>query len=338
MPRAIEGLTVRTGGDADIPRVIELMKAALGEGQIPRTPEFWHWKHRENPFGHSPMWVAEKDDALVGVRIFLRWRWRHPGGTAEAVRAVDTSTHPDFQGAGIFKRLTLGLVEEMKLEGVSFVFNTPNSKSRPGYLKMGWQAVGRVPLWIRPRRPWRLALSRFKRPGTSWNAEDTEPADGSLERVLAELAESWSVGVQDAGYRTPADARYLRWRYASCPAASYRAAAVDPRQAFIIYRERTRGSLKELTVCDLFFQRSWRGVRSAGAALKVALRASRSDYALSALRPDPLEALVLSSCGFMPAPAAGPILTVRELAGFPVASDPRKLRSWRASIGDLELF
>ena len=79
-------------------------------------------------------------------------------------------------------------------------------------------------------------------------------------------------------------------------------------------------------------------MRAARSALKLALRASDSDYALAALRPDALEAIVLSGCGFLPAPAAGPILTVRELAGFPATSDPRKLGSWHASIGDLELF
>ncbi len=36
-------------------------------------------------------------------------------------------------------------------DGVDVVFNTPNDQSRPGYLKMGWSEVGRVPVAVRLR-------------------------------------------------------------------------------------------------------------------------------------------------------------------------------------------
>ena len=62
---------------------------------------------------------------------------------------MDTATHPDFQGKGIFTTLTLGAIPDLRDDGVDLVFNTPNDKSRPGYLKMGWSEVGRVPVGIR---------------------------------------------------------------------------------------------------------------------------------------------------------------------------------------------
>ena len=68
-----------------------------------------------------------------------------------AVRAVDTATHPDFRGQGVFSALTLGALEELRSDGVAFVFNTPNERSRPGYLKMGWQPVGQVRVLARTR-------------------------------------------------------------------------------------------------------------------------------------------------------------------------------------------
>ena len=40
------------------------------------------------------------------------------------------------------------------------IFNTPNEKSLPGYLKMGWTVVGHVPIYVRVRRP-----VRFVTPG-----------------------------------------------------------------------------------------------------------------------------------------------------------------------------
>lgn len=74
--------------------------------------------------------------------MFLRWKFDVPGeGTISAVRAVDTATHPDWQGSGIFTRLTLGALDELRDDGLDVVFNTPNDQSRPGYLKMGWSQV-----------------------------------------------------------------------------------------------------------------------------------------------------------------------------------------------------
>src|SRR4029077_13661343 len=125
---------------------LDLLANALGWSASAGLPEFFDWKHRENPFGESPGWVAVDGTRVVGFRTFLRWELEDgAGATRTAVRAVDTATHPDYQGRGIFRALTLLAVEEMTAEGVEFVFNTPNDKSRPGYLTMGWHEVGRLP-------------------------------------------------------------------------------------------------------------------------------------------------------------------------------------------------
>src|SRR5262245_52952288 len=140
----------RASGD-DLPMVLELARSALGWTD-PDT-SFLEWKHLENPFGESPMWVAEIDGRVVGFRGFVRWELQTPDGRMlRAVRAVDTATAPDVQGRGIFTRLTLGALDELRGEGVDLVFNTPNDKSLPGYVKMGWHEVGRLRAVVRPTR------------------------------------------------------------------------------------------------------------------------------------------------------------------------------------------
>src|SRR5688572_29913041 len=119
-------ILVRSAVEDDTGRILKLLKASLGEGTIPREAGYWNWKHRTNPFGASPALLAEHDGQLVGLRAFMRWSWLRDGVEIQAVRAVDTATHPGWQGRGIFTRLTLALVEAVKAEGVSFVFNTPN--------------------------------------------------------------------------------------------------------------------------------------------------------------------------------------------------------------------
>lgn len=347
MPSPADDITIRVADEADIPRVIELMRVALGEGKIPRTREFFEWKHRQNPFGHSPMWVAEVGTRLVGVRLFMPWQWRWQNGRiASAVRAVDTATHPEFQGKGIFKKLTLALVDQVKRDGVELIFNTPNDKSRPGYLKMGWAAAGKAALWVRPEvTP--AALTRLVKQLASSAASPVDtPVESDATPLLAAFAEAEQNGLLEAAaapqganrYATPKNAVYLRWRYARCPAATYHAASADPRRALAIYRARSRRGFRELSISELLFERSLVGVRAAASALGLARRAAQADYAIVAFERDPWQALALSAAGFVPAPGAGPIMTTRPLNPVPGAPDPLAVHSFRASIGDLELF
>ncbi len=135
---------------ADEVQVLALIELALGRRPDPRNAAFFAWKHRENAFGPSPAWVAVDGNRIVGLRTLMRWEFETRDRPVRAVRAVDTATHPDHQGRGIFSALTRRAVDELRAEGVDFVFNTPNDKSRPGYLKMGWQPVGRLPTGLRP--------------------------------------------------------------------------------------------------------------------------------------------------------------------------------------------
>ena len=141
-------MTIRAAEDSDIPSIVALLKLSLGESLMPKSEVFWRWKHIENPFGKSPVLLAFDEDKLIGVRAFMRWEWSASGKIIKAVRAVDTATHPDFHGMGIFSKLTAHLVDQCRDSGVDVIFNTPNKKSLPGYLKMGWYRVGRLPVQL----------------------------------------------------------------------------------------------------------------------------------------------------------------------------------------------
>jgi GNAT superfamily N-acetyltransferase len=105
----------------------------------------------------------------------MRWEFLDGDRVVRAVRAVDTATHPDYQGRGIFTRLTLHALDELATEGIEFVFNTPNDQSRPGYLKMGWQVVGQLPTAVRPTRLARIArVAKARVPAERWSTPSTE--------------------------------------------------------------------------------------------------------------------------------------------------------------------
>ena len=141
--RHVDAIELRPATPDDREQILALLGVSLGWGDDTRYRELFAWKHERNPFGRSLAWVVERDGRVVAVRLFMRWMFRRGGSTLHAVRAVDTATHPDHQGHGLFTALTTHALEACRAEGVAFVFNTPNAQSRPGYLKMGWREVGR---------------------------------------------------------------------------------------------------------------------------------------------------------------------------------------------------
>src|SRR5436190_4558912 len=176
----MENVVLRAMEDADVPAGAALMTTSLGAapGGVDREALF-RWKHLANPFGRSIAFVADLDGEIVGLRTFMRWRFARSGGGGEvlAVRAVDTATSPLVQRRGVFSRLTRRALDAAESEGVAFVFNTPNERSLPGYLKLGWRRLADRKLRARVRRPDRLLRAAASRDLGSGAA--TAPPAGS---------------------------------------------------------------------------------------------------------------------------------------------------------------
>ena len=338
---ALSELRIRRAKQNDEPALLDLLRVSMGEDAVSWTPDYWRWKHASNPFGASPVLVGEADGQLVALRAFMRWTWRSAGQDVAAVRAVDTATHPDYRGRGLFKRLTLRLRDEMHEEGTAFVFNTPNAQSRPGYLKMGWSLVGRPTLWARPVRPVRLAMA-LRREGLG--GDEGEPPVMDAERAGVAFAVTAVRAIVEAAqdgataYHTAPTMDYLRWRYADVPGFTYYAAAKGEGAdgALLVVRARRRGALRELRICDLITGPTPEAHRNVRMLLGRLPRVADVDVVLG-MRPPGLGAGALVSAGYLPAPRIGPILTAYPLA-VGALPDPCSLSNWQPQIGVLELF
>ncbi|MGH9119721.1 MAG: GNAT family N-acetyltransferase [Acidimicrobiales bacterium] len=331
MSNGSQELELRRCEPGDEPAVLALLQASLGWVPDDQHARFFRWKHVENAFGPSPAWVAVDEGRVVGFRVLMRWEFasdRADGRVVRAVRAVDTATHPDYQGRGIFSRLTLHALDELRHEGVAFVFNTPNDQSRPGYLKMGWQLVGRLPVLARPRSPAALArLARARTPADKWS----EPSDAGspVGQVLADPApvEALLTELPTGGIATRRSVEYLRWRYGFGPLA-YRAVVAPGGVAdgVVIFRLRRRGPALEAAVCEELAPPA-----TVGRLLRAVLRASGADHAVRLGGPDRVRA------GFVPLPGQGPTLVWRDVTGTAAAARPEPAQ-WRLALGDVELF
>lgn len=322
-------LVVRRATPGDRQQIIELCRASLGWRDGDPNETFFAWKHDDNAFGPSPSWVAATvDGRLVGLRVFLRWRFRRPDGTSfDAVRAVDTATHPDWQGRGIFTRLTTGALPDLEADGVANVFNTPNDKSRPGYLKMGWVSLGRAPVAVRLRSP--LAARRLvsARTGAEKWSEATDVGIDAA-RVFADLEQSGrllSVAAAPTGIATDVTAEFLAWRYSFGP-LRYRVVPLGDRidDGVVVFRIRRRGDATEATICDVIAPAGTRPSKAIGWIL----RSTGADFALVAPRGP------VGRSGAILVDRLGPVLTWRTLADPLVPS----MADLELVLGDVELF
>ena len=320
--------------DADVPAVMRLLDDTLGPapGGVDRRALF-EWKHHRNPFGPSIARVAELDDEVVGFRSFMRWRLAGPppARALTAVRAVDTATAPLVQRLGIFSRLTREALSACEAQGVSLVFNTPNDRSRPGYLKMGWSVVTTWPIWIKVRRPVRLAATGLRRDLRTGRSLEPPPRSALVAAADAFSAERAPRSFEPRVLHTPRSLPYLRWRYVDGPLAYH---VLSRGSATVVTRPRERGRLREAVVCEVF------GDEDAQDDLRRILRIlpeeADVDHAVAHLGRGWPGRAELRSAGYLRLPRGGITFAVRPLTAD--GPDPLVPASWSLCLGDLEVF
>jgi N-acetylglutamate synthase-like GNAT family acetyltransferase len=329
-------MEIREAVEADIPAIVSLLKMSLGESLLPKSEQYWRWKHIDNPFGASPVLIAVTDHQLVGVRAFMRWAWSSSKGRVESVRAVDTATHPDFQGKGIFSKLTKALLDESKKKKYQLVFNTPNSKSMPGYLKMGWEKAGKLPVSLNIVSPIKmLANLAVKNNQPLVQKKENDLSYFLSHKNLPSLVEICQK-TSSAKFTTAHTVSSLKWRYQDVPIGQYYAAGIERQhilESVIFYRIKHSRMGRELRVTDAFVS-SPGSHKELKAILKNKIHDHNADYvtfgALTNLN-------FLKSLFSVDQQLLSPIVTVRQIQDIEL-DDFRKFNQWAPSLGDLELF
>jgi N-acetylglutamate synthase-like GNAT family acetyltransferase len=319
-------MIIRKGTDADIPAIVDLLKSSLGEGMIQKSERLWNWKHVENPHGASPVLVAETDGQVVGVRAFLRWQWQYKGKVLQAIRAVDTATHPDFQGKGIFKKLTLQGLEDAKAAGIDLVYNTPNESSKPGYLKMGWVEMGRMALKLKVNPfAYKRVISPLA-PEQNW-----EKLSAFLPQLTNPLASD-----QVHTLISPA---YVQWRYQDNPLFDYHFLS-DYRSYALFYRIKSHNFGQEMRIVDLLTSVVAFDKNAKKELASTFQQISKACFLTSASgRHFELLNGVYPGMGLLPILDKGPIVTLRNIS-MPIDQFEilQQQSNWGYSLGDMELF
>lgn len=343
--------TVLQSSEAAVPEALDLLRTCLGEKPTQRREEvFWNWKHQANPFGPSLLLASKANQQLAGLRAFLRWEWQADGKLRKALRAVDTATHPEFQRRGIFSSLTMSGLEEARRQGIDFVFNTPNQNSMPGYLKMGWRHVSRLPMYVRVLRPVRFAcgLVKAKALGQSDGAEPGQ--DDFFRQAPLGVPEFLEAGLnldrlivrdralRGPGFTTSRSPEFCRWRYGLHPYVPYYVEMVESGgdlKGMLFYRTNVRFGLREIMITDILLAEDSPVI--VGQLLNCLRRRVRADYLIAHFGERSVHLKHLRRGGFFRLPGQGMNFTVR-LLGREILPDPVQAEHWSLCLGDLEIF
>ncbi|MDP6175322.1 MAG: GNAT family N-acetyltransferase [Rhodospirillales bacterium] len=212
--------TIRQAGPEDMDAIRALYLDVWGYNR-PRS--FDHWRYLSGEGGICPMTLAVDGEKLAGAYTVWPASMRLAGDIVPGAQSMDTMTHPDYQGQGVFTKLAQACYEIAAGRSMKILYGFPNPLSYPGFVKhLGWTHTGDVTHWVRLIRPSghpkipglagpfadlaaRL-LPRGRKRGFEITTE--RPADDALQALLAQGPEEGGIcGVE----RSPA---WLDWRYA----------------------------------------------------------------------------------------------------------------------------
>lgn len=136
------------------------------------------WLYLDNPEGQVVGFDGWAGDQLCAHYACIPARVDIRGQPARALLSLNTATHPDYQGQGLFTRLAERTYELASLQGYECVYGIANANSTPGFTrKLGFARVGALDARLGAGRVMLRPTSAATHPGSDpafrrrWSAE-----------------------------------------------------------------------------------------------------------------------------------------------------------------------
>lgn len=104
--------------------------------------EYIAWLYRSNPDGFVVGYDAIFDNKVIAHYACIPSLMNNNGEIVQSLLSLNTATHPDFQGKGLFTKLANLTYELAAQSGYDCVYGIANANSTPGFIKkLGFQFV-----------------------------------------------------------------------------------------------------------------------------------------------------------------------------------------------------
>jgi len=269
--------STRAYKEGDEHAIFELRKAAYPSVEVDQQTwlERWHWMYRENPAGNAKVWLAEVGDRIVGQSAVIPVRMKCGREVVTGFQSIDTLTHPDYRGQGIYTTLAQQAYAEAASEGMHVGYRFPNRNSHPiAVKKLDWFDVAQRRIMFKPcnwrnivalkirNRPlsWVTAigaglafslatLTRSRRPpvGAGVTVGEVDSFDDRINTFWDRVCKCHQVMVVR-------DKSYLNWRYADAPGVKYTILLAEGGaeiEGYLVMRCRQWSNLKVGAIYDV---------------------------------------------------------------------------------------
>jgi GNAT superfamily N-acetyltransferase len=97
--------------------------------------EYMEWLYRDNPFGEAVGFDAYDGEVLAAHYVTTPVNYAYNGRQWKGLLSLNTATHPDYQGKGLFTKLAGETYNYASQNGYEFVIGVANQNSTHGFLK-----------------------------------------------------------------------------------------------------------------------------------------------------------------------------------------------------------
>jgi hypothetical protein len=219
---------------SDMQNVVELLQIVF---KHPFSYDWWNWKFKSNPAGfwgeEGDMWVAESNGRLIGYYAIMPEKLKFGSETITVAQSVDTATHPDFRGMGIFPTLAQKVYMESR-NRYRFIYGYPSEMAFKGFSRLGWKdfriiefirfldydrplgeySKNRLAIWF--AKVFLKTLVALKSVSTAIRSRKYESIESEIEEVEQfqnEMDDFWRAAEADKEIAVERTAAFLNWRF-----------------------------------------------------------------------------------------------------------------------------
>ncbi len=222
--RPESGLRVRTWRPGDEAALREMSAAIFGER---RSSERWRWRFLDAPDGPARIHILEAGGHVVGHFAHAPFSVWDGGRKLRMAYSHELMVHPDYRNRGGMRQLEEAFLAERGFD-LRLSFATDRSARLMERYGTG-KLLGRLPVWIRRRKPVRSFPPGIRHGTTAvmraYAALASAPRPKLKIEPLAELDEEVdSLAAASASFARcirVRNAGYLRWRWLDEPRASW---------------------------------------------------------------------------------------------------------------------
>ena len=173
------------------------------------SADHWQWKFAQSPFGDSYNMMMFDGSKLIGLNSLIPMDVQVSGTIVKAALSVNTMTHPDYRGQGIFAVLGEEAHQLCRSKGVQFGYGFSNNNSyQIGINKIQWKGFGKMGVM-------KKKLERGAgRPPKSENIYRIDKFDKRVDSLWDKVKGNFNVVV-------PRTEEFLNWRFTRHPVIKY---------------------------------------------------------------------------------------------------------------------